>query len=213
MQYIYINNVKYKFVGFYTIYQYCSEQNVTIPCFCYHGKPKIAGNRRMCLVQIDVRTNSVVSCITTMVHGMNAYTGNERVIFARENIMEYLLLNHPLDCPICDQGGECDSQDVSKALGYIINRICVNKRIVYNLDSFSPMVKTLMTRCIHCTRCVRYIDSINGLGKFNSVGRGKKMYIYSNIYPFLLNELSSNIIDLCPVGALVQMPRAFEARS
>jgi len=211
-EYIYINNIRYKHKRM-TVFQICSEIGISIPCFCYHDKLEIAGNCRLCLVQVDIKLGLKASCITQLLPGMNIITSNRRIDSVRAGIMEVLLVNHPLDCPICDQGGECDLQDVSKLLGYSINRTCKDKRIIFDLPYFAPMIKTLMTRCIHCTRCVRYINLIEGASSIDTIERGEKMNIYANIYKYLSNELSANIIDLCPVGALTQMPKAFEARA
>jgi len=148
-----------------------------------------------------------------LVDNMRIFTNSKRVRTARENVMEFLLVNHPLDCPICDQGGECDLQDISLTFGTDRGRFYeYNKRSVDNLYSCGPLIKTVMTRCIHCTRCVRFITEISGAFDFGVLGRGNLMEIGTYIERFIHDELSANIIDLCPVGALTSMPYAFLAR-
>jgi len=208
-----INNIDFYLKGNYTIFQFCSMIGINIPCFCYHEKLSIAGNCRMCLVEINPDTNLVLACTTTLLSNMNIYTQNLRVKKARESVMEFLLVNHPLDCPICDQGGECDLQDLCYDVGYDNSRLIkYYKRSVDNLNYMGPMIKTLMTRCIHCTRCVRFLNLVSSDEDFNLLGRGKSVEISAYIYKYLHNELSANIIDLCPVGALTSMPYAFEGR-
>jgi NADH dehydrogenase/NADH:ubiquinone oxidoreductase subunit G len=194
-----------------TVFQYCFNKDIKIPCFCFHEKLSIAGNCRICIVQI----NNVlgVSCSINLIDNMNIYTNNKRVREARESILEFLLINHPLDCPICDQAGECDLQDIALIFGSDRGRFYeYNKRAVDNFSQNGPLIKTLMTRCIHRTRCVRFASEVSDffLGTLN---RGQSMEIgtYSNID--LLDELSGNIIDLCPVGALTSMPYAFKLRA
>lgn len=193
-----------------TIFQFCYNKGITIPCFCYHEKLSIAGNRRICLVQIN--NNLGVSCSISLADNMTIFTNNKRVKEARESVLEFLLINHPLDCPICDQGGECDLQDISLIFGSDRGRFYEEKkRSVDNFSGNGPLIKTIMTRCIHCTRCVRYSTEISDffLGVF---GRGSNMEIGNYLNLNLLDELSGNIIDLCPVGALTSMPYAFKAR-
>lgn len=209
-----IDNIEYsvssKDASSFTIFQFCYNKGITIPCFCYHEKLSIAGNRRICLVQIN--NNLGVSCSINIIDNMTIYTNNKRVNEARESILEFLLINHPLDCPICDQGGECDSQDISLIFGSDRGRFYeLNKRAVDNFSQNGPLVKTIMTRCIHCTRCVRFSNEISdfSLGVLN---RGKFMEIGTYLNINLLDELSGNIIDLCPVGALTSMPYSFKAR-
>jgi len=193
-----------------TIFQFCYNEGVTIPCFCYHEKLSIAGNCRICLVQINA--NLGVSCSINIADNMIIYTNNKRVNEAREAVLEFLLINHPLDCPICDQGGECDLQDISLIFGSDRGRFYeIKKRSVDNFSQNGPLIKTIMTRCIHCTRCIRFANEVSdfSLGVLN---RGQLMEIGTYLNINLLDELSGNIIDLCPVGALTSMPYAFKAR-
>jgi NADH dehydrogenase/NADH:ubiquinone oxidoreductase subunit G len=193
-----------------TIFQFCYNKGITIPCFCYHEKLSIAGNRRICIVQIN--NNLGVSCSINISDNMNIYTNNKRVKEARESVLEFLLINHPLDCPIRDQAGECDLQDIALIFGSDRGRFYEEKkRAVDNFSQNGPLIKTVMTRCIHCTRCVRFANEISNfsLGVF---GRGSSMEIGTYFNLNLLDELSGNIIDLCPVGALTSMPYAFKAR-
>ncbi len=193
-----------------TIFQFCYKKGITIPCFCYHEKLSIAGNCRICIVQIN--NNLGVSCSISIADNMTIFTNNKRVKEARESVLEFLLINHPLDCPICDQGGECDLQDISLVFGSDRGRFYEEKRAVDNFSQNGPLIKTIMTRCIHCTRCVRFANEISDFF-LGVLGRGSFMEIgtYSNLN--LLDELSGNIIDLCPVGALTSMTYAFKARS
>jgi NADH dehydrogenase (ubiquinone) Fe-S protein 1 len=197
--------------GDYTIYRYCFKQGINIPCFCYHEKLSIAGNCRICLVEANEAL--VASCAIPIMSGMRIFTDNKRVRKAREGILEFLLINHPLDCPICDQGGECDLQDISLIFGTDRGRFYeTHKRSVDNLNTCGPFIKTVMTRCIHCTRCVRFLSEISGYNDFGVIGRGFFTEIGTFVQNHLFDELSSNIIDLCPVGALTSMPYAFVAR-
>jgi len=195
-----------------TIFQLCFIKKINLPCFCYHERLSIAGNCRICLVQINNALG--VSCAIGIADGIFIFTDNKRVREARESVLEFLLMNHPLDCPICDQGGECDLQDITLLFGSDKGRFYeLQKRAVINLNNCAPFIKTIMTRCIHCTRCVRFLVEIEanaGLGLF---GRSFSMEIGTYLNKFLGNELSGNIIDLCPVGALTAMPYAFNIRS
>jgi len=194
-----------------TIFQFCFLKNINLPCFCYYEKLSIAGNCRMCLVQVNA--GLAVSCAITLMDGMTIYTDNKRVRNARESVLEFLLANHPLDCPICDQGGECDLQDIAFIFGSDRGRFNeFYKRAVDNLNCCGPFIKTIMTRCIHCTRCVRFLTEISGIFNLGILGRGNSMEIGLYIENFLDSEISGNIIDLCPVGALTSMPFAFSGR-
>jgi len=194
----------------YTVLQFAFYHQINIPCFCYYERLSIAGNCRMCLVQIN---NGIgASCAINVANNMIIYTNNLRTREARESVLEFLLINHPLDCPICDQGGECDLQDLSLIFGSDRGRFYENKkRAVDNFSQNGPLIKTIMTRCIHCTRCVRYANEVSEFA-LGVLDRGFNMEIgtYYNIN--LLDELSGNIIDLCPVGALTSMPYAFKIR-
>jgi len=197
-----------------TIFQLCANIGINLPCFCYHEKLTIAGNCRMCLVEVNTALNLVVSCALPILDKMHIYTFTKRVNLAREHILEFLLLNHPLDCPICDQGGECDLQDLSLTVGTDRSRFYeLTKRSVDNLNCAGPLIKTIMTRCIHCTRCVRFINEISGIYNFGVISRGATMEIGMYVQKYINDELLGNIIDLCPVGALTSMPYAYTARS
>jgi NADH dehydrogenase/NADH:ubiquinone oxidoreductase subunit G len=184
---------------------------ISLPCFCYHERLTIAGNCRICLV---LANNALgVSCAISLVEDMEIFSDNYRTRLGRESVMELLLSNHPLDCPICDQAGECDLQDISQEFGLDKGRFYENsKRSVDNLTSSGPFVKTIMTRCIHCTRCVRYLGEIAGSADLGTLERGVEMEVSSFDLRCLMDVLSGNIIDLCPVGALTSMPYAFNAR-
>jgi NADH-quinone oxidoreductase subunit G len=193
-----------------TIFQFCFKKGISLPCFCYHEKLSIAGNCRMCIVQINQGIG--VSCALNLMDEMIVNTDNQRVRDSREYVLEFLLSNHPLDCPICDQGGECDLQDLSLNYGTDRGRFYEKKkRAVTNLSFGLPLIKTIMTRCIHCTRCVRFATEIGGF-PMGLIGRGLEMEIGNYIEVSLEDELSGNIIDLCPVGALTSMPYAFKVR-
>jgi len=215
MKYFYINDIKFKYlVTKKSILDFCENIQINIPYFCYHSKLSIAGNCRMCLVEIKNSLKPVVSCTMLITNKMKIYTQSLLVKKARENILEFLLLNHPLDCPICDQGGECDLQDQSFIFGNYKKRFYNFKRIVLD-KNISPIIKMLMTRCIHCTRCVRFSYEISGnynslLGVFN---RGVNSEIGTYVSRTFNSELSGNLIDICPVGALTFKPYSFINRN
>jgi NADH-quinone oxidoreductase subunit G len=194
-----------------TIMQACEKIGAEIPRFCFHERLSIAGNCRMCLVALDGAPKPVASCAMPAGEGMKVITNSDSVKAAREGVMEFLLINHPLDCPICDQGGECDLQDQALFYGRGMTRYEEDKRSVDN-KPFGPLIKTTMTRCIHCTRCVRFMDEVAGVHDLGAIGRGEDMEIITNSPTGLGGELSGNIIDLCPVGALTSAPYAFKAR-
>src|ERR687883_26786 len=194
-----------------TILQACQQAGVEIPHFCFHERLMIAGNCRMCLVEVERSPKPVASCAMPVAEGNVIHTQSEKATKARRGVMEMLLLNHPLDCPICDQGGECDLQDQAMAYGYDRGRYDENKRAVRDKD-FGPLVATSMTRCIHCTRCIRFLTEVAGVEELGATGRGEAMEITTYIERALGSELSGNIIDLCPVGALTSKPYAFAAR-
>jgi NADH-quinone oxidoreductase subunit G len=196
----------------YTVLQACEDAGKEIPRFCYHERLEIAGNCRMCLVKVDKIPKPVASCAQPIVDGMVIFTNTPEVKKMREGVMEFLLINHPLDCPICDQGGECDLQDQSFKYGKGENRYIENKRAVEDKD-LGPLIKTFMTRCIQCTRCVRFLEDIAGTNELGAINRGEDMEISTYIEKSITSELSGNIIDLCPVGALTSKPYAFTARS
>ncbi|MEQ9116348.1 MAG: NADH-quinone oxidoreductase subunit NuoG [Rickettsiales bacterium] len=207
-----INNKEYEFEGGMSLIQVCDQNNIEIPRFCYHDKLKIAGNCRMCLVEVDKVHKPVASCALEAKDGMVVSTKSQMVKDAREGVMEFLLINHPLDCPICDQGGECDLQDQAMLYGKGCSRFEENKRSVED-KSFGPLIKTHMTRCIHCTRCVRFSEDVAGVEEIGTIGRGENMEITTYLDNIVTSELSGNVIDLCPVGALTSKPYAFKARS
>ncbi len=196
----------------YTVLQACEDSGAEIPRFCYHERLEIAGNCRMCLVKVDKVPKPVASCAQPITDGMTIFTNTEEVKKMREGVMEFLLINHPLDCPICDQAGECDLQDQSLQYGKGSNRYVENKRAVEDKE-MGPLIKTFMTRCIQCTRCVRFLEDIAGTNELGAVGRGEDMEISTYVEKSITSELSGNIIDLCPVGALTSKPYAFKARS
>ena len=195
-----------------TVMQACELAGEEIPRFCYHERLSIAGNCRMCLVEIEKSPKPVASCAMPVVDEMVIHTKSEKVKKARKGVMEFLLINHPLDCPICDQGGECDLQDQSIYYGKSTSRFDESKRAVEE-KNFGPLIKTVMTRCIHCTRCVRFMDEVAGTHDLGAINRGEEVEITSSLKEGLKSEMSGNIIDLCPVGALTSKPYAFTARS
>jgi NADH-quinone oxidoreductase subunit G len=208
-----VNGTEVEFDQGMTVLQACEVAGEEIPRFCYHERLEIAGNCRMCLVQIEGGPpKPAASCAMPAAEGMKIHTNTPMVKKAREGVMEFLLINHPLDCPICDQGGECDLQDQAMTYGRGESRYGENKRSVKE-KYMGPLVKTHMTRCIQCTRCVRFLDDISGIQELGAVNRGEHMEISTYVEKSLTSELSGNIIDLCPVGALTSKPYAFKARS
>jgi NADH-quinone oxidoreductase subunit G len=195
-----------------TVIQACQIAGIEVPRFCYHEKLSIAGNCRMCLVEMEKSPKLIASCAMPVSEGMVIKTNTEKVTKAREGVMELLLINHPLDCPICDQGGECDLQDQAYAYGRGKNRFHENKRSVKDKD-FGPLVATNMTRCIQCTRCIRFSQEIAGVPELGAVFRGEHMEVTSYLEHSLSSELSGNLIDVCPVGALTSKPYEFKGRS
>jgi NADH-quinone oxidoreductase subunit G len=202
-----------------TLIQACEQAGVEIPRFCYHERLSIAGNCRMCLVEVAGMPKPIASCalgVNDLRPGPNGeppeiHTTSETVKKAREGVMEFLLINHPLDCPICDQGGECDLQDQAMAYGVDGSRFKENKRAVED-KNIGPLIKTIMTRCIHCTRCVRFMTEVAGVSELGMTGRGEDVEITTYLEQGMTSELSGNVIDLCPVGALTSKPYAFSAR-
>jgi NADH dehydrogenase/NADH:ubiquinone oxidoreductase subunit G len=183
---------------------YLISTGISVPHYCYHNNLSIAGNCRICLVELKNSPKPIVSCATNakaVLQNNTVYHDSALVKKARENILEFLLLNHPLDCPICDQGGDCDLQDQSLFFGFTKRRFYKFKRIVSDKD-LGLIVKTVMTRCIHCTRCVRFIKEIAGVEELGMFGRGNESEIGTYIDTALSSELSGNIIDICPVGFL-----------
>ncbi len=195
-----------------TIIQACDAAGIEIPRFCFHERLAIAGNCRMCLVEVEKVPKPVASCAQPVADGMVVKTNSPMVLKARHGVMEFLLINHPLDCPICDQGGECDLQDEAMGYGMDRSRYRETKRAVKDKD-FGPLVKPTMTRCIHCTRCVRFLADVAGAPDLGSLGRNENLEIGTYVEKAISSELSGNIIDLCPVGALTSKPQAFTYRS
>tara|TARA_B110001452_G_scaffold63807_1_gene50547 strand:+ start:2264 stop:4324 length:2061 start_codon:yes stop_codon:yes gene_type:complete len=208
---IIINGKEIEFIKGMTVLQACELADVEIPRFCYHEKLSIAGNCRMCLVEMEKSPKPIASCAMPAAEGMNIKTNTSFVEKARKGVMEFLLANHPLDCPVCDQGGECDLQDQSLYYGVDKSRFIENKREVSE-KYMGPLIKTQMTRCIHCTRCVRFATEVAGVPEIGAIGRGENMEITTYLEKSMESELSANVIDLCPVGALTSKPYAFEAR-
>ncbi|KAK0159625.1 hypothetical protein PV327_010720 [Microctonus hyperodae] len=198
-----------------TVLQAAAKIGIEIPRFCYHERLAVAGNCRMCLVEIEKQIKPVAACAMPVMKGWRVKTNSDLTKKAREGVMEFLLVNHPLDCPICDQGGECDLQDQSMAFGNDRSRFIdiefTGKRAVEDKD-IGPLVKTTMTRCIHCTRCIRFASEVAGIDDLGTTGRGNDMQVGTYVEKMFLSELSGNIIDLCPVGALTSKPYAFVAR-
>ena len=199
-----------------TLIQACEQAGVEIPRFCYHERLSIAGNCRMCLVEVQGMPKPAASCAMGVNDLPPNRDGSPKIINtktamvkkAREGVMEFLLINHPLDCPICDQGGECDLQDQAMAFGKGGSRFAENKRAVEE-KYLGPLIKTAMTRCIQCTRCVRYMTEVAGVEELGAIGRGEDMEITTYLERGMMSELSANVVDLCPVGALTHRPWAF----
>ena len=211
MPFITINNKEIEFENGMTVMQACELTGIEIPRFCYHDKLSIAGNCRMCLVEMEKSPKPIASCAMPAAEGMKILTNTKNVENARKGVMEFLLINHPLDCPICDQGGECDLQDQALHYGFDKSRYEENKRAVKN-KHLGPLVSTIMTRCIHCTRCVRFSTEVAGVDDLGLLGRGESAEITTYLEKTIKSELSGNVIDLCPVGALTSKPYAFKAR-
>uniref|UniRef100_A0A8C4ESF5 NADH-ubiquinone oxidoreductase 75 kDa subunit, mitochondrial n=1 Tax=Dicentrarchus labrax TaxID=13489 RepID=A0A8C4ESF5_DICLA len=194
-----------------TVLQACEKVGMQIPRFCYHERLSVAGNCRMCLVEVEKVPKPVAACAMPVMKGWNILTDSEKTRKAREGVMEFLLANHPLDCPICDQGGECDLQDQSMQFGSDRSRFTEGKRAVED-KNIGPLIKTIMTRCIQCTRCVRFASEIAGVEDLGTTGRGNDLQIGTYVEKMFMSELSGNVIDICPVGALTSKPYAFTAR-
>ena len=206
-----VNNKEIEFEEGMTVLQACEMAGEEIPRFCYHERLSIAGNCRMCLVEMEKSPKPIASCAMPAADGMKIKTNTPFVDKARKGVMEFLLATHPLDCPVCDQGGECDLQDQSLFYGLDTSRYTEKKRLVKE-KHMGPLIKTQMTRCIHCTRCVRFATEIAGVPELGAIGRGEDTEITTYLEKSMESELSGNVIDLCPVGALTSKPYAFEAR-
>ena len=194
-----------------SVLQACEAAGREIPRFCYHERLSVAGNCRMCLVEVEKAPKPVASCAYPVAEGMKVFTDSAMVRTARRGVMEFLLINHPLDCPICDQGGECDLQDQAMAYGKDGSRFRESKRVVKD-KYLGPLVKTVMTRCIQCTRCIRFATEVAGVPELGATGRGETMEVGTYVEKALSSELSGNLIDICPVGALTSRPYAFVSR-
>jgi len=214
MIYIKINGIYYNVQTGISILEGCLTRKVglEIPRFCYHEILSVAGNCRMCLVEVRDMPKTVASCAMSVSEGMEFFTNTIVTKFTRENVLEFLLMNHPLDCPVCDQGGECDLQDITGDHGNPKSRFYGNKRSVVDKD-MGTLIKTVMNRCIHCTRCIRYFNEINGLNELGMTGRGNDSEISKYVEKIVKSEMSGNVIDICPVGALTSKTYAFKGRS
>merc|ERR1712193_264493 len=206
-----VDNINIQISPKSTVLEACHFAGIIVPRFCFHKKLSIAGNCRMCIVEIEKFPKPVSSCTLNVTNGMNIFTKTPLVRKAQETVLEFLLINHPLDCPICDQGGECDLQDQAMTHGSDRSRFWEGKRAVEDKD-IGPLVKTVMTRCIQCTRCVRFCQEIAGIDELGTTGRGNDLQIGTYVEKALSTELSGNLIDVCPVGALTSKPYAFTAR-
>ena len=206
-----VNDIEVEVEDGLTVLQACELAGAEIPRFCYHEKLSIAGNCRMCLVELEKSPKPIASCAMPAADGMVIKTNTEKVEKSRKGVMEFLLANHPLDCPVCDQGGECDLQDQSMFYGIDKSRFKENKRYVPE-KYMGPLIKTQMTRCIHCTRCIRFATEVAGVPELGAIGRGEDMQITTYLEKAMESEMSANVIDLCPVGALTSKPYVYEAR-
>lgn len=194
------------------IIQAADAEGIYIPRFCYHEKLSVAANCRMCLIEVENTKKPLPACATPVMDGMKVFTASRLAMNAQKAVMEFLLINHPLDCPVCDQGGECELQDLSLGYGSSTSPFNEEKRSVADED-LGPLISTEMTRCIHCTRCVRFGEEVAGMRELGATGRGEEMQIGTYVKHFMQSELSGNIIDLCPVGALTSKPYRFSGRS
>src|SRR5947209_13749872 len=195
-----------------TVMDAANKLGIYVPHFCYHKKLSIAANCRMCLVQVEKAPKPLPACATPATEGMKVTTHSEKAVKAQKAVMEFLLINHPLDCPICDQGGECQLQDLAVGYGTSNSRYQEPKRVVFN-KNLGPLISTDMTRCIHCTRCVRFGQEIAGIMELGMIGRGEHAEIITFVGKTVDSELSGNVIDLCPVGALTSKPFRYTART
>src|SRR6478609_6048483 len=188
------------------------KAGIPIPRFCYHDKLSVAANCRMCLVEVEKMPKPAPACATPVMDGMKVVTRSDKALKSQRNVMEFLLINHPLDCPICDQGGECELQDLSMGYGRSVSRFVERKRVIPDED-LGSLVETEMTRCIQCTRCVRFMAEIAGTYELGGMERGEDLQIGTYVGKPLMSELSGNVIDICPVGALTNKPFRFRARA
>src|SRR5271156_1202390 len=207
-----INSIELEVAPGTSVLQACEQLGIEVPRFCFHDKLSVPANCRMCLVEIEKTPKPVASCAMPCGDGMIVHTDTPMVTKARKGVMEMLLINHPLDCPICDQGGECDLQDQAMGYGFDRSRFHENKRAVPDKE-LGPLVKKSMNRCIHCTRCIRFATEVAGVEELGATGRGEDMEVTTYVEHALTPELAGNLVDLCPVGPLTSKPYAFEARS
>jgi NADH-quinone oxidoreductase subunit G len=206
-----IDGIKFKAKKGSKIIEIADEAGIYIPRFCYHKKLSIAANCRMCLVEVEKAPKLFPACATPVLEGMKISTNSEKVIDAQRSVMEFLLINHPLDCPICDQGGECELQDLTVGYGCTNSRF-VEKKRAFEDYNIGPLVATDITRCILCSRCVRFCEEIAGTEEIGIINRGNNSRIFTFLKKHLVSELSGNVIDLCPVGALTSKPARFKYR-
>jgi len=207
-----VNNFTYKTKKDMILIEALARNNIEIPRFCFNENLSIAGNCRMCIIEVKNTLKPIVSCAVNVTENMVIFTNTKLIKQGRENVLEFLLINHPLDCPVCDQGGECDLQDQAYVFGTDKGRFYEFKRAVNDDILAGPIIKTILTRCIHCTRCVRFFEEVGGIPFFGMINRGFNMQI-SSINKNIDFELSGNVIDLCPVGALTFKPTAFMGRA
>src|SRR3990167_5392443 len=194
------------------IIQVADEAGIYIPRFCYHKHLPVAANCRMCLVEVEKSPKALPACATPITPGMKVFTKSTKAMTSQRSVMEFLLINHPLDCAICDQGGECELQDLTMGFASPLSHFAEGKRAVEN-ENIGPLIATEMTRCIQCTRCVRFGEEVAGLRELGATGRGEHMQIGTYVKHAMHSELSGNIIDVCPVGALTSKPFRFQARA
>ncbi len=207
-----INGTEFKARKGQMIIEVTDEHDISVPRFCYHKKLPVAANCRMCLVEVEKAPKPLPACATPIADGMKIFTESDYARDAQKSVMEFLLINHPLDCPICDQGGECELQDLALGYGRDVSRFAETKRVVKD-KNIGPLIATEMTRCIHCTRCVRFLDVIAGSKELGGTGRGENTEIGTYVERAIESELSGNVIDVCPVGALTSKPFRFSARA
>jgi len=206
-----INSIEFFLKSNLSVLEACKYAGFHVPRFCYHELLSVAGNCRMCLVEVQGVNKPVAACVSPLVENQQIFLDTPVVLKARENVLETMLLNHPLDCPICDQGGECDLQDQVKTFGTDASRFFMVKRGVED-KQFSPLILTIMTRCIHCTRCIRFSSEILGYEVLGLLNRGTQTEVGNYSSKMLTSELSGNLIDLCPVGALTSKSYGFKTR-
>ncbi|MBU2848421.1 2Fe-2S iron-sulfur cluster binding domain-containing protein, partial [Acidithiobacillus ferriphilus] len=212
MPHIEIDGQAIEVVAGTTVMEAAESLGIYIPFFCYHPKLSVAANCRMCLVDVEKAPKPLPACATPVADGMKVATASRKAKMAQQGVLEFLLINHPLDCPICDQGGECPLQDITMGFANPHSHYTEEKRVVEDKD-IGPLIATEMTRCIQCTRCIRFGQEIGGIMELGATGRGEDMAIGTYVAKAVQSELSGNMIDLCPVGALTSKPFRYKARS